>query len=576
MSFDFRNTNTLWSSIIADTLFHLGLTTVVICPGSRSTPLTIAFTQHPHLTTIPILDERSASFFALGLAKRQQKPVLLICTSGTAGANFYPAIIEAKYSYLPLLIITADRPPELRECHAGQTINQTQFYNTYPNWQIELPVPQGDINLLRHLRQTLIHAWEKCTYPVNGVVHLNQPFQDPLPPLPQPHIAPLKSHLDPERFFTHLQPLPDLFVLPSHLPSKFLNLLNHSEQGIIIAGLSQPKKPQQYSQSVAHLAQYFNAVILSDALSPLRNYSQLNPHLITTYDFILRNPQLADNLKPKWVIQLGELPTSKELRNWLTQVNPQRWIIDPNPDNFDPLDGTVTHIRTTVESLVQILPSIETIALSYYLKNWLNLEQKFVSKREKNLENCQELYEGKIAWLLSKYLPPKTAIMVANSMPIRYMEWFWTSQNKQHQIFFSRGTNGIDGTLSTALGIAYNHNQTILLTGDLAFLHDTNGLLIRPKFKGHLTIILVNNNGGGIFEHLPISQFDPPFEDYFATPQEVNFQCLCQTYGIQYHHVTDWTTFIDLISHLPEEKIRVLEIPTHRKKDVQYFRDSFL
>ncbi|MFS8119887.1 MAG: thiamine pyrophosphate-binding protein, partial [Microcoleus sp.] len=161
---DFRNTNTLWASIIAETLQRLGLTTAVICPGSRSAPLTIAFAQNNQIETIPILDERSASFFALGIAKKSGVPTALICTSGTAAANFFPAIIEARESRIPLLIFTADRPPELRDCHAGQAIDQVKIYGNYPNWQAELAIPSAELGMLGYLRQTIVYAWERSTF----------------------------------------------------------------------------------------------------------------------------------------------------------------------------------------------------------------------------------------------------------------------------------------------------------------------------------------------------------------------------------------------------------------------------
>ncbi len=182
MSLDFRNTNTLWSSLIVTTLAKLGLKYAVLCPGFRSTPLTIAFAENKDIETIPILDERSASFFALGLAKRTKQATILVCTSGTAGANFYPAVIEARYSHVPLLILTADRPIELRNCYAGQTIQQVGLYGDYPNWQTELSLPEASLEQLFYLRQNIIYGVERTKLNQGGVVHFNVPFRDPLIP----------------------------------------------------------------------------------------------------------------------------------------------------------------------------------------------------------------------------------------------------------------------------------------------------------------------------------------------------------------------------------------------------------
>jgi 2-succinyl-5-enolpyruvyl-6-hydroxy-3-cyclohexene-1-carboxylate synthase len=220
MPIDFRNTNTVWASILAETLKHLGLSTAVICPGSRSTPLAVAFAQHQEIEAIPVLDERSAAFFALGIAKATGRPTVLVCTSGTAGANFYPAVIEARESRVPLLILTADRPPELRDCHSGQTIDQLKLYGTYPNWQTELSTPSVEISRLRYLRQTVVHAWERSLFPTPGPVHLNIPLRDPLAPISQLTPDTIPSPFELKDFFTSLShsqfPIPNSqFPIPN-------------------------------------------------------------------------------------------------------------------------------------------------------------------------------------------------------------------------------------------------------------------------------------------------------------------------------------------------------------------------
>jgi 2-succinyl-5-enolpyruvyl-6-hydroxy-3-cyclohexene-1-carboxylate synthase len=572
MHLDFRNINTLWCSILVETFYRLGLTTAIVCPGSRSTPLTIALAQHSAIEAIPILDERSAAFFALGIAKRTGLPVALVCTSGTAGANFYPAVIEAKESRVPLLVITADRPPELRNCHAGQTIDQVKLYGNYPNWQSELAVPTLDHAMLCYVRQTMIHAWERSRFPTPGVVHLNLPFREPLAPICSPDTATFASDFDAESFFACIptpSPFPilhSLFPIPQEWKS--------CERGIIIAGVTHSYYPQEYCQAIARLSQFLQYPVLAEALSPLRNYTDLNPYLIATYDPILRHQKLAQKLAPEIVIQLGELPTSKELRTWLETVQPDRWIVDPNSENFDPLHGQTIHLRISVEQLTDTLPQLSTVHPTDYLKHWCETEIKVRQTIDQTLRSLDALIEGKVAWLLSQTLPPDTPIFIANSMPVRNVEFFWLPNNSEITPYFNRGSNGIDGTLSTALGIAHRHQSSVLLTGDLALLHDTNGFLIKEKFIGHLTIILINNNGGGIFEMLPISQFDPPFEDFFATPQNIDFAKLCETYEIDYHRVTSWEQLKQLLNPLPKIGIRVLEVPTNRKTDARWLQDN--
>ncbi|MGD1804578.1 2-succinyl-5-enolpyruvyl-6-hydroxy-3-cyclohexene-1-carboxylic-acid synthase [Dapis sp. BLCC M126] len=575
MSIDFRNINTVWASILVETLQHLGLITAIISPGSRSTPLTFAFATHPKIKAIPIIDERSAAFFALGIAKKNHQPVVIVCTSGTAAANFYPAIIEAKESRIPLLVLTADRPPELRNCHAGQTIDQVKLYGNYPNWQVELSLPSVELKILEYLRQTVIYGWEKTTFPTPGPVHFNIPFRDPLPPIVQPEAIALKSKF-PQNFFAPVQPILRTEYLPNYDLIAALKSQLKSQQGIIIAGLAQPEKPQEYCQAIAEISQTLNFPVLAEGLSPLRNYSQLNPYLISTYDLILRNQNLAEKLIPNIVLQIGELPTSKQLRSWLEATNSHRLIIDKSDHNFDPLHGNTTHLRISVEQLAKIFTP--EIILNNYDKNYLNLwckaEAKVRENIDKKMATINQILEPKISWLISQTLPKTTPIFIANSMPVRDVEFFWVPNSSQIQPFFNRGANGIDGTLSTALGIAHCYQSSVMLTGDLALLHDTNGFLLRNKLIGHLTIILINNQGGGIFEMLPIAKFEPPFTEFFATPQDVNFAHLCKTYGVEHQNIFCWKELQKLLNPLPSSGIRVLELQTNRHLDARWRLDN--
>ena len=596
MPIDFRNTNTVWASVLAETLQRLGLTTAVICPGSRSAPLTIAFAQNNKIETIPILDERSASFFALGIAQKSGLPAALICTSGTAAANFYPAIIEARESRIPLLIFTADRPPELRDCHAGQAIDQVKIYGNYPNWQAELAIPSASLGMLDYLRQTVMYAIERSIFPTKGPVHLNIPFRDPLVPVPDLAVEALETQFNPEHFFAGLEPI---FAGESSTPpsppllrggeESTMQQWHKCSKGIIIAGVSQPEFAEKYCSAIAQISKSLNWPVLAEGLSPVRNYAQLNPHLISTYDLILRNRELADKLTPEIAIQIGDLPTSKELRNWLDKTKPKRYIIDPSYHNFDPLHGQTIHLRTSVENLAINLATILTLVpplnkgglggvltspSNEYLQLWRNTEIQVRETIDQKISAINKIMEPKVSWLLSQILPPATPIFIANSMPVRDVEFFWKPNNLEIKPFFNRGANGIDGTLSTALGVAHRNQSSIILTGDLALLHDTNGFLIKNKFVGHLTIILINNNGGGIFEMLPVAKFDPPFEEFFATPQHINFAQLCTTYGVEHEVIKDWEQFKQKLISLPNSGIRVLEVQTDRRSDAKWRQDN--
>jgi len=533
--------------------------------------LAIAFAQHGGIEAIPVLDERSAAFFALGLARQSGLPVVLVCTSGTAGANFYPAVIEARQSRVPLLVLTADRPPELRDCNAGQAIDQQKLFGDFPNWYAELAIPALEMGLLRYLRQVMIYAFERSLWPVAGPVHLNLPLRDPLAPIPDPAVEAWRSQFDSAQFFAAVQPMAE--VNPAGVGNIQLPLATWQacERGVIIAGPAQPRSPVAYCTAVAQLSAALGWPVLAEGLSPLRNYADLNPDLISTYDLLLRNRQLATDLAPEMVIRIGEMPTSKELRTWLEATQPQQWIVDPGDRNLDPLHGYTTHLRLAIEQLAPLLPPTSKSSSSY-LKDWCSAEEKARQRLDQTMSDTEARFEGKVAWLLSQHLPLGTSLFIANSMPVRDVEFFWKPGNTAIKPYFNRGANGIDGTLSTALGVAHGNQSSVLLTGDLALLHDTNGFLLRNKLAGHLTIIVVNNNGGGIFEMLPIAQFDQVFEEFFATPQAVDFAQLCQTYGVQYELIQTWPQLVERLHPLPQSGMRVLELRTDRKADSAWRR----
>ncbi|MEL7070529.1 MAG: 2-succinyl-5-enolpyruvyl-6-hydroxy-3-cyclohexene-1-carboxylic-acid synthase [Cyanobacteria bacterium J06581_3] len=576
MSLDFRNTNSLWASVAVETLARLGLQTAVLCPGSRSTPLTFAFAAHPDIESLPILDERSAAFFALGCAKRQRRPVAIVCTSGTAGANFYPAVIEAYESGVSLMIFTADRPPELRDCASGQTIDQQKLYGSFTRHYSEMAVPTAEVHMLAYVRQTLVYGWRCAIAPSAGPVHYNCPFRDPLPPIPDAYTETsteaIRTTFEVERFFADVTP-PSVVVRSQPLP---IVTWKGVTRGLIIAGPASPDYPQGYCQAVSELSQQLGWPVLAEGLSPLRNYQCLNSSLISTYDIILRHPGLAEPFIPEQVIQLGPLPISKVLRQWLQAHQPQRWIVGSS-GNLDPLHGPTQALETTFEQILTELKLENSATQSsfnnQYRQRWLTAEATVRQNLDNQLATETNLLESKVVWLLSQHLPDDTPLFVANSMPVRDIEYFWPLGDRKIQPFFSRGANGIDGTLSTAMGIAHHNLPAVLLTGDLAFLHDTNGLLNAAQLAGHLTIVVINNNGGGIFEMLPIAQFDTApedyFEKYFATPQSVELPSLCKAYGIEHRLIADIQEFVNCVKVLPAKGMRVLEVTCDRKQSAK-------
>jgi 2-succinyl-5-enolpyruvyl-6-hydroxy-3-cyclohexene-1-carboxylate synthase len=565
---DFRNTNSLWGSVLVETLVRLGLKQVVISPGSRSSPLTVAFARHRAIEAIPVLDERSAAFFALGLARATHRPVALLCTSGTAGANYFPAVIEAQESGVPLLVITADRPPEMRDCGSGQTIDQQKLYGSHVNFYHEFAVPEATLPMLGYLRQTVAYAWERTQRPAAGPVHLNAPFRDPLPPVENGTTDPLRGKIDPRSFFS-AQNLVSRVTIGAIAP-----VLRLGGRGIIVAGPAQPVDPAEYAKTAGKLARRLGWPVLADALSPLRNHARLVPNLVTSYDLVARSTDLAKELRPTRVLALHGWPTSKSLRQWLDQSDAEITLVTEKLQNPEALHGRTRLIPCAVEALSDC--SRPGPRARGWLARWRTVDKNLNRRVVRSLGAIDWPFEGKVSAALPGLLPKGTPVFVANSMPVRDVEYFWPPNDRGQEIYFNRGANGIDGTLSTALGIAHGSGRpAVLLTGDLALLHDTNGFLARPKLNGSLTVILVNNNGGGIFEHLPVAKFEPPFEEFFATPQKVDFRQLCATYGAAHVRVKDWKHFSRLLAKLPRRGVRVLELRTDRKRDARFRQELF-
>ncbi len=565
---DSRNVNALWGNVLVETLVHCGVRQAVISPGSRSTPLTLAFAAHPGIEAIPVLDERTAAFFALGLAKQHGDPVVLLCTSGTAGANYFPAVIEARESGLPLIVITADRPPEMRACASGQTIDQLKLFGDYANFFHEFAVPELSESLFRYLRQTVAHAVERALQPNAGPVHLNAPFRDPLAPVDDGGAAAkFAATMDWELFFLHLTP-PVATSAVGAMPQ-----ISTDVHGVIVAGPAQPGDAAAHAAVVGEIARRLGWPVLADGLSPLRNHAGVVPNLVTTYDAILRNATAAERLKPEVVLCLGGWPTSKVLRAWLEASAAPIWLVTRRADNRDALHGRTRHLPVSLATFAAELP-ISTDPNGYE-RMWAGFERRMREALDGRLAKMDEIFEGRASALLAAHLPAGTTLCIANSMPVRDVEYFWPANDRQIRPLCNRGANGIDGTLATAIGCAHGGAPAVLLTGDLALLHDTNGWLLREKFHGSLTVVLINNCGGGIFEHLPVAQFEPPFEEFFATPQSVDFAKLSAAYGVEHTLVNDWAQFTALVSSLPAAGLRVVELKTDRKRDAATRKNLF-
>jgi len=366
---DARNVNSLWGSLFVETLVRSGVKRVVISPGSRSTPLAFAFARHPEIEAIPVLDERSAAFYALGWAKQDMRPVALLCTSGTAGAHYYPAVIEAHEAGVPLIVITADRPPEMRACASGQTIDQHRLYGVYVHFYHELALPEANLPLVRYLRQTVAHAVERSLAPFAGPVHVNAPFRDPLAPVDDGGLAEaFSASVDWGQFFAHVAP-PAPVSPVSEVPA-----FSHAVHGVIVAGPALTTDPSAHAAAVGEIARRLGWPVLADGLSPARSHAAGVPHLVTRYDAILRTPAAAESLRPEFVLCLGDWPTSKVLRTWIEASGAPIVFATERPDNRDALHGPTRRVVIGLGALASALPSAD--APNGYERLWSGYEAR--------------------------------------------------------------------------------------------------------------------------------------------------------------------------------------------------------
>ena len=562
----FANTNALWSAVGVRTLANLGLRHVVISPGSRSTPLAFAFAESPDIATTVALDERSAGFIALGLAKASREPVALLCTSGTAGANYLPAVIEASLSATPLLVLTADRPPELRDCHSGQTITQNGLFGAYPVWATEAAVPSADLGQLRYWRQLLVDAWQRAQGPLAGPVHLNLPFRDPLPPSEPEKGYKAPAGLDLAAFTT----LPVCAQVDSLLtPASVASLLPKTDRGVIVVGPHAPAERQEFADGLLELSQLTGWPILADGAGTLRGDLAGSGRLVSAYDLILRDAHLARTLRPEAAIFVGPLPTSKVLRAWLKDADVVALQVNRAGENVDPTHGRWTRLDGTLTSSGERIKATDNARLLAWRKAQKNARTKL-----ERIARVDWNFEGRVVTLLEEALGPDDRLFIGSSMPIRDLEWFYHPPGPGPEVLCNRGANGIDGTVSTALGASLDGKRTVLLCGDLTFLHDSNALLSAYGHAGDLTVVVVNNQGGGIFNHLAVAKETKRFEQLWGTPQAADLGKLCAAHGVRHDLAETWTALARQLERRGKG-VRVIEFRTDREADAAWRLKSF-
>ncbi|WP_255194612.1 2-succinyl-5-enolpyruvyl-6-hydroxy-3-cyclohexene-1-carboxylic-acid synthase [Natronobeatus ordinarius] len=540
------NRNALWGRVLVDELVAGGLEAVCIAPGSRSTPLTVAFDAHPGIEGYSHLDERSAAFFALGRARRTGEPTALVCTSGTAAANFHPAVIEADRARVPLLVLTADRPPELRDSGANQTIDQVDLYGDAVRWAVDLPEPEADERKVRMLRTAAARALAATTRVPAGPVHLNCPFRKPLEPVDVPGDVPEafeETLAGRGRDGPFVETVEGTTTLPSVEIERIAAALEDADRPLLVAGPADP--PGVDADVVAALAAATGAPVLADPLSDVR----FGPHVEVPGALVCGgyDAYLEALPNPDVVVRFGASPTSKTLTHYLRDAPCRQFLLDPaggwREATFTATDLVAADPVSTLAAVTDVLEEDagREAAETAWLERFREAERRHWEVRAGAVDPetlAAEPFEGAILASVLEHAPDPATVFVSNSMPVREADRFGRPRGADLTVLANRGASGIDGIASTALGAGSATDEPLVcVTGDLAFYHDLTGLLALERCGVDATIVLVDNDGGGIFHLLPIEAFDPPFTGQFKTPHGLEFDPLEELYDLEFVRV---------------------------------------
>lgn len=542
---DPTNRNTALCTAFAEELARSGVSLAVISPGSRSTPLALALYRQPEIATEVVLDERSAAFFALGAAQASGQPVALVCTSGTAVANYLPAVAEADLSSIPLIVLTADRPPELRDIGAGQTIDQIKIFGDAVRWFSEAGSHDADNSGLLHYRSLACRAFAVASGdPRPGPVHLNFPLRDPLAPVSGDDVVTATETLALEGRGD--APLNVVEQVPCQASRATVNrlvaMVDSAERPLILVGR---QTDLALREPLARLANAGRAPVLAEPTSQFR----LGPHdrgaVITAYERIAarRDPSLAPDL----VIRLGEFPTSKQLRLWLNDVRPTQVVIDPQHSWYEPTRTADLILRTDPAGLLLQIENtseqrIEGPAGHRFWNAWIEAEREARREIEESWESGAGLRAGAVHARLAELQRDGGLVYTASSLPIRDQEEALPALDRDLLFLANRGANGIDGLIASGLGAARaSARPTTIITGDLGFFHDVGSLALARDLEVPVRIVVLNNNGGGIFERLPQKRAitEAEFEALMRTPSGLQVEDAASLYGLPFQRATD-------------------------------------
>jgi 2-succinyl-5-enolpyruvyl-6-hydroxy-3-cyclohexene-1-carboxylate synthase len=506
-----------FAATFVDELAAQGVEFACISPGSRSAPIAMALQRHPKIRVFVHVDERSGSFFGVGLAKATGKPVVLLSTSGTAAAEFHAAVVEAAHSQTPLVVLTADRPPELRDVGANQSIDQQRLYGTAVRWFFDPGPPVEAANAARLWRRLAVRA---CSEAANGPVHINLPFREPLVPTPGEVPTALGA---PGQTVIAGRALPT----PSQVTT-LASALQRAQRPLVVAG--EMRDGDRLAPALSRLG----LPVLAEPSSQLRRAE--TGGAVESYEALLRAGWSLQH-GPDLVVRLGGTPTSRVLSAWLAAASAPTFLIDPDRVWRDP-DQVASHLMACDPlALMEALPAMDRSA---WREEWLSAGKRATAAIAGTFVSTP-MHEGHVVRALAARLPDNAQVFVGSSMPIRAADSFWPHAKTKQRFYGNRGASGIDGLVSTGLGLAAARSDvpTALLLGDLSLYHDMNGLWALRRHGLRATVVVCDNNGGGIFNFLPQAQHQDVFEELFATPLGLDFAQVARLYDLVYSPVTD-------------------------------------
>ena len=556
---DATNASQALALTLVDELARCGVTEVCLAPGSRSAPLALALLADERFRVHVRIDERSASFLALGLAKATGIPAVVLSTSGTAAANFHPAVIEAHESRSPLIVITADRPPELRATGANQTIDQIKLYGDSVRWFCEIGAPEASEGSVRYWRSVASRAVAESTGPRRGPVHLNAAFRDPLVPGDGkwPHSLEGRPRGAPWHRVARTPRAPG-----DDAVAELARLIDRTERGVVVAGdgAGAPRSCLRLAESVAY-------PVVAEPTSGLRSGD-----VISTYDALLRHERFARS-RPELVLRVGKPGTSKFLGAWLEGAD--HVLVDDTAAALDPDRSAGMIVEADPElTAAALMKAASGRSGSTWYESWRHAEQIARRAVDETIDAYTEISEPRVARDVARSMPAGSTLVVASSMPVRDLDWFMEPHDKLG-VVGNRGASGIDGFVSTAIGVALGGGRPVVaLAGDLSMIHDSNGLSVTGGPRPDLVFVVINNDGGGIFSFLPQAALTESFETLFGTPHGMDFEALARVHGCGY-------ILVETASGIPEAVeqglgaggLNLVEVRTDRRRNVEIHQE---